>query len=61
MFILLKFLVVVVFVVVVVIVVIVLVVFVMGKEKCYGVFFVGENDCVVGVGIICKGIFIVDY
>lgn len=31
------------------------------KEKCFGVVMVGKNDCVVGFGMICVGIFKVNY
>lgn len=31
------------------------------KVKCYGVVLKGQNDCVVGFGIICQGMFNVDF
>lgn len=42
-------------------VVYVVIMFIEEMEQCYGVLLVGENDCVVGLGMFCVGILIVDY
>lgn len=32
-----------------------------GKEKCYGISLVGQNDCAAGPGTSCAGTSKVDY
>lgn len=60
MFVILKIMIIV-LVVVILVIGLVIIVYVMENEKCFGVLLVGENDCVVGLGIICVGLLIVDY